>query len=175
MSQDFSDLLKVLVATALVFTLGTLAMLYLLFLLAEYGSDLPLLSTLPRGQLPDLVPLLGEARLFTTLAAAHVTAMGLALIITSNTVDKALLITSKAVAVVIMALLGFVGGQFAYLQLQTGAGFALSPLTPMVIALAGFLLLSTVLSVQRLRLFGNLRFVAALILLLAGPLLLILL
>ncbi|MGB3339285.1 MAG: hypothetical protein WBA73_19085 [Devosia sp.] len=173
MSQDFTDLLKVLAATALVFAVGTLAMLYVIYLLAQYGANLPMVGSLPLNAPPEMVPMLADNRLFTTLAAAHVTAAGLALLITSNTIDMALLITSKAVAVVITALLGFVGGHMIYLQLTEDAAFALAPLTPVAVALAIFLVLSTMLSVQNLRSLGNLRFVVAIGMVIMGPMLLV--
>ena len=173
MSQDFTDLLKVLATTALVFAVGTLAMLYVIYLLAQYGADLPMIGSVPLSAPPEMVPMLADNRLFSTLAAAHVTAAGLALLITSNTVDMALLITSKAVAVVITALLGFVGGHMIYLRLSEGAAFALAPLTPVFVALAAFLVLSSVLSVQNLRQLGNLRFVVAIGMVVTGPMLLV--
>lgn len=172
-SQDTIDLLKVLAATAIVFAIGTLTMLYVIYLLAQYGADLPMVGSLPLTAPPEMVPLLADGRLFSTLAAVLVTATGLALIIASNTVDMALLITAKAVAVVITALLGFVGGHIIYLQLTEKTAFVLSPLTPAFIALAAFLVLSTLLSVPSLRRLGNLRFVAAIALVLIGPMLLV--
>ena len=173
MSQDFIDLLKVLAATALVFAVGTLVMLYVIFLLAQYGANLPMVGSLPLAAPPEMVPMLADNRLFTTLAAAHVTAAGLALLIASNTIDMALLITSKAVAVVITAMLGFVGGHMIYLQLTENTAFALAPLAPVAIVLVGFLVLSSALSVQNLRRLGNLRFVVAIGLVVMGPLLLV--
>lgn len=173
MSQDFTDLLKVLAATALVFAASTLVMLYVIYLLAQYGANLPMVGSLPLNAPPEMVPMLADNRLFTTLAAAHVTAAGLALLLTANTIDMALLITSKAVAVVITALLGFVGGHMIYLQLTEGTAFALAPLTPVGIALLAFLALSSVLSVQNLRQLGNLRFVVAIGMVVMGPMLLV--
>lgn len=173
MSQDTIDLLKVLAATALVFAISTLAMLYVIYLLAQYGANLPMVGALPMQAPPEIVPMLADNRLFSTLAAVHVTGTGLALLIASNTIDMALLITSKAVAVVLTALLGFVGGHMVYLALTENAAIALSPLTPAFIALAAFLVLSTLLSVPSLRRLGNLRFVVALGLVLMGPVLLV--
>lgn len=162
-----------LATAALVFAAGTLAMLYVIYLLAQYGANLPMVGSLPLSAPPELVPMLADNRLFTTLAAAHVTAAGLALFMTSNTIDMALLITSKAVAVVIAALLGFVGGHMVYLQLTEGTRFAMGPLTPVFIALAVFLVLSSVLSVQNLRQLGNLRFAVAAGMVVLGPMLLV--
>lgn len=173
MSRDFTDLLKVLVATALTFAVGTLVMLYVIYLLAQYGANLPMVGSLPLSAPPEMVPMLADNRLFTTLAAAHVTAAGLALLLTSTTIDMALLITAKAVAVVITALLGFVGGHMIYLQLTENTAFALAPLTPVGMALAVFLVLSSLLSVQNLRSLGNLRFVVAIGMIIIGPLLLV--
>jgi hypothetical protein len=171
-SRDTVELLKVLVATALIFAVGTLAMLYTILLLAQYGADLPMVGSLPLTAPPELVPLLANGQLFATLAAVQVTATGLALVLTSNTVDMALLIVAKAGAVIITALLGFVAGHMVYLQLTESTAISLQPLTPAVIALLGFLVLSTVLSVGSLRQLGALRFVVAIALVVLGPLLL---
>lgn len=173
MSQDTLDLLKVLVATALVFAISTLVMLYVIYLLAQYGGNLPMIGSLPLRAPPEMVPMLADSRIFSTLAAAHVTATGLALLISSNTIDMALLITAKAVAVLITALLGFVGGHMVYLQLTEGTAFALSPLTPAFVALAAFLVLSSFLSVPSLRQLGYLRFAVAIACILMGPMLLV--
>ena len=173
MSQDFTDLLKVLATTALIFAVGTLVMLYTILLLATYGANLPMVGSLPLSAPPEMVPLLANSTIFTTLAAAHVTAAGLALLITSRTVDMALLIASKAVAVVITALLGFIAGHMIYLQLTEGTAFLLGPLTPTFIALIAFLVLSSILSVQNLRTMGNLRFVIGIALVVMGPMLLV--
>lgn len=173
MSQDTLDLLKVLVATALVFAISTLVMLYVIYLMAQYGGNLPMIGSLPLRAPPEMVPMLADNRIFSTLAAVHVTATGLALLISSNTIDMALLITAKAVTVLITALLGFVGGHMVYLQLNEGTSFALAPLTPAFIALAAFLVLSSFLSVPSLRQLGNLRFAVAIAGILLGPMLLV--
>ncbi|WP_108462673.1 hypothetical protein [Devosia naphthalenivorans] len=173
MSQDSIDLLKVLAATVLVFAAGTLVMLYVIYLLSQYGADLPMIGSLPLTAPPEMVPLLANTQLFATLAAAHVTAMGLALLLTSQTIDMALLITSKAVAVVITALIGFAGGHMIYLQLNERTALNLQALTPALIALVAFLVLSSVLSIPSFRQLGNLRFVVAIGLILIGPMLLL--
>ena len=59
------------------------------------------------------------------------------------------------------------------LQLTENVALALQPLTPVIIALGAFLVLSSLLSVQNLRRLGNLRFVAAVALVLVGPMLLV--
>lgn len=173
MSQDFTDLLKVLATAALVFAVGTLVMLYVILLLATYGANLPMVGSLPLNAPPEMVPLLADNRIFTTLAAAHVTAAGLALLVTIHSMDMALLIASKAVAVVIAALLGFIAGHMIYLQLTEDTAFSLGPLTPTVIVLLAFLVLSSVLSVQNLRQLGNLRFAVAIGFIVMGPMLLV--
>lgn len=173
MSQDTTDLLKVLAVTLLVFAGGTLVMLYIILLLAQYGANLPMIGSLPLNAPPELVPILVGNGVFATLAAVHVTASGLALLLTSNTIDMALIIAAKAVTVVIMALLGFAGGHMVYLQLNENAALNLNPLLPALIALIGFLVLSTALSVPALRRLGNLRFVVGVAAIVLGPLLLI--
>lgn len=173
MSQETTDLLKVLAVTLLVFAGSTLVMLYAILLLAQYGANLPMVGSLPLNAPPELVPLLAGTGVFATLAAVHVTASGIALLLTSNTIDMALLITAKAVAVVIMALLGFAGGHMIYLQLNENTPLTASGIAPALIALVGYFLLSTALSVPALRQLGNLRFVIAVGLVLIGPMLLV--
>lgn len=173
MSQDTTDLLKVLAVTLLIFAGGTLVMLYVILLLATYGANLPMVGSLPLNSPPELVPVLVGSGVFGTLAAVHVTASGIALLLYSNTIDMALIITAKAVSVVIMALIGFAAGHMIYLQLTENTALNLNPLLPALIALVGFLVLATVLSVPALRRLGNLRFVLGIGLIIIGPLLLI--
>ena len=96
-----------------------------------------------------------------------------ALLLASNTIDMALLIASKAVTVVIMALLGFAGGHMVYLQLTENTALNLNPLLPAIVGLVGFLVLSTILSVPALRRLGNLRYAVGIGLVILGPLLLV--
>ncbi|MGV8830515.1 MAG: hypothetical protein ACOH2N_00945 [Devosia sp.] len=173
MSQDTIDLLKVLAATLVTFAVSTLVMLYVIYLLAQYGANLPMIGSLPLNAPPEMVPLLANNQILPTLAAVHVTATGLALLLSAHTIDMALLITAKAVTVVVTALLGFVGGHMIYLQLTEGAAINLAPLNPVFIALLGFLVLSSFLSVYSLRQLGNLRYVVAIGMVLLGPLLLV--
>ena len=60
-----------------------------------------------------------------------------------------------------------------YLQLTENTPLTASGIAPAVIALAGYFLLSTMLSVQTLRGLGNLRFAVAVGLVLIGPMLLV--
>jgi hypothetical protein len=173
MSQDTTDLLKVIAVTLVLFAGTTLAMLYGIALLAQYGANLPMVGSLPLHVPPELIPLLADSRVFTTLAAVHVTATGFALLVAFNMVDMALLIVAKAVAVVIAALLGFALGHMIYLQLTENTQLNLNPLLPSLIALLGYLVLSTVLSVFSLRRLGNLRFLVGLGLVVLGPMLLV--
>lgn len=173
MSQETTDLLKVLAVTLLVFAASTLVMLYGILLLAQYGANLPMVGSVPLNAPPELVPILAGSGVFATLAAVHVTATGLALLLTSNTIDMALLITAKAVTVVIMALLGFAGGHMVFLQLTENTPLNLNPLLPALIGVIGFLVLSTVLSVPALRRLGNLRYAVGIGLVVLGPLLLV--
>lgn len=169
MSQDTMDLLKVLSITVLLFAASTLVMLYGIALFARYGADLPMVGALPLAAPPEMIPLLAESRLFSILGAVHLTASGMALLLSSNTIDMALLIAAKAATVVITALTGFSGGHLIYLQLTEDAPLALSGLTPALVALAGFLLLSSMLSVPALRRLGALRFPVGLALIVLGP------
>ncbi len=173
MSQDTTDLLKVLAVTVLVFAGSTLVMLYSIFLLAQYGANLPMVGSLPLNMPPELVPILVGSGVFATLGAVHVTASGIALLLSSSTIDMALIIAAKAVSVVIMALLGFAGGHMLYLQLTENTALNLNPLLPALVALLGFLVLATMLSVPALRRLGNLRFAVGVGLIVLGPLLLI--
>ena len=173
MSQATTDLLKVLAVTLLVFAGSTLVMLYGILLLAQYGANLPMVGSVPLNAPPELVPILAGSGVFATLAAVHVTGSGIALLLTSSTIDQALLITAKAVAVVIVALLGFAGGHMIYLQLAENTPLNLNPLTPALVGLVGFFVLSTLLSVPALRQLGNLRYAVGIGLIILGPLLLV--
>lgn len=173
MSQETTDLLKVLAVTLLVFAGSTLVMLYGIYLLAQYGANLPMVGSVPLNAPPELVPVLAGSGVFSTLAAAHVTGSGIALLLTSNTIDQALLIAAKAVTVVIVALLGFAGGHMIYLQLTENTALNLNPLMPALAGLAGFFVLSTFLSVPALRQLGNLRYAVGVGLVILGPLLLV--
>ncbi|MDF2800020.1 MAG: hypothetical protein K0R85_2764 [Devosia sp.] len=172
MSQENIELIKVWVATALVFAVGTLVMLYVILLLRRYGGDLPLIGSLPVASPPGMVPLLADPRLFVVLVAAHVSASGVALVLASQTIDLALLIAAKAMTVLIVALLGCWGGQTAYEQLTDGGAISTAGLLPMAIALAAFAALSTILSMASLRALGNLRFLVAVVAILAAPMIL---
>ncbi len=169
MSQDMMDLLKVLSITVLIFAASTLLMLYGIALFAQYGANLPMVGSLPLAVPPEMIPVLADNRLFSILGAVHVIATGLALLLVSHTIDTALLITAKAVTVVITALIGFSGGHMIYLQLTEDTPLALSGLTPALVALVAFLILSSFLSVGSLRQIGNLRFPVALALIVLGP------
>ncbi len=79
MSQDTIDLLKVLAAVLLVFATSTLVMLYVIFLMAQYGANLPMVGAVPLFAPPELIPHTGAEPGFATLAAVHVTATGIAL------------------------------------------------------------------------------------------------
>lgn len=173
MSQDTMDLLKVLAATLIVFAASTLVMLYTIYLFAQYGANLPMVGALPLTAPPELVPLLTESRVFSTLPAVHVTATGLALLVASTTIDMALLITAKAMTVIITSLIGFAGGHMIYLQINENTPLSATAIAPTVITLAGYFLLATVFSVPGLRRLGNLRFVVGLALVVLGPLLLV--
>ncbi len=173
MSNDTMELIKVLAAVVLIFAATTLAMLYGIALLAQYGADLPMIGSLPLALPPEMIPLLAESRLFTVLGAVHVMATGIALLLASHTIDMALLITAKAATVVITALLGFAGGHLVYLQLTENAPLAVSGLTPALVALVAFLVLSSMLSVPSLRRLGNLRFPVGVALVILGPALLL--
>ena len=173
MSQATTDLLKVLAVTLLVFAGSTLVMLYGILLLAQYGANLPMVGSVPLNAPPELVPILAGSGVFATLAAVHVTGSGIALLLTSSTIDQALLIAAKAVAVVIVALLGFAGGHMIYLQLTENTPLNLNPLTPALVGLVGFFVLSTLLSVPALRQLGNLRYAVGIGLIILGPLLLV--
>ncbi|MDV3250738.1 hypothetical protein DevBK_05260 [Devosia sp. BK] len=173
MSQDTMDLIKVLAAVLLVFAASTVVMLYIIYLMAQYGANLPMVGAVPLTAPPELIPLLAQNQVFATLAAVHVTATGIALALASNTLDTALLITAKAVTVVITSLIGFAGGHMIYLQLNENTPLSASGIAPALIALAGYFVLSTALSVPSLRQLGNLRFAVAVGLVLLGPLLLV--
>jgi hypothetical protein len=173
LSQDSIDLLKVLAATALVFAVSTLVMLYVIWLGALYANNWPVVGSVLPISSPDIGALIVNTRVFVVLAVVHITAMGLALFLTSHTIDMALLITSKAVSVVVTAQLGMAGGQIVFAQLNDAAPINLAALTPALVVLVGYLVLSSILSVQNLRQTGKLRFAIGALLILAAPFILV--
>jgi hypothetical protein len=173
MTQDTIDLLKVMIVVLVLMAVASLGLFYLGDLLRTYGQGLPVIGGLPTYAPPDVVPMLVDVRSFVVLGATFLVAAGIATILTSNTIDMALLLLAKAVAVLISAHLGIFAGTWAYMRLTAGSDLALVSLNRIGIALVAFLVFSSVLRTSNLRAMGLVRYPIALILILLGPIVLV--
>ena len=173
MSQDTIDLLKAMVVIVLVFALSTLVMLYLLFAYRTFGGNLPVIGSLPSYEPPAAIPLLVDVRWLVVLGATFLTGSGLTLILTSQTMDMAMLIFAKAMTLIITAAFGIFGGIWLYMRLSAGSELSLASLNRLAIALVIFFVLASVLRLSSLRASGALRFAIAAGLILLGPIVLV--
>lgn len=175
MSNDLADLIKVMAVTLLVTAVSTLVMLYTIFLVRRYVGDIPVIGMVGQVGAPGIAAILADNRVFGTLITLHVIATGIALLLASNTIDMALLITAKAATVILSALLGYAVGFMGYLQINNAGAFNLNALLPAIIAVLIYLVLSTWASMPSLRRLNHLRFPIGILAILFGPLLLLVL
>lgn len=169
MTQDLVDLLKVMLVTALLAAASALVLFGVIALVRQYGASLPLIGDAAGYAPPSAVPVLVDMRFLIVLGAVFLTASGLALVLTSTTLDTALLILAKAVCVLLSAGLGIFAGTWLFMRLTEGTELSLTSLNRPAIALLVFLLFASVLRNAALRSLGTLRLVAALGLVLLGP------
>lgn len=172
MSKELADLIKVMAVTLLVTAVSTLVMLYTIWLVRRYVGDIPIIGLVGQVGAPNVAAMLADTRIFSTLITLHVIATGIALLLTSATIDMALLITAKAATVILSALLGYAVGFMGYVQINSGPAFNLNTLLPAIIAVLVYLVLSTWLSMPSLRRLNHLRFPLGIVAILFGPLLL---
>jgi len=173
MSQDTIDLIKAMFAIFLAFAISTVAMLYLLVGLQLAGGNLPIVGDLPSYQPGAAVPLLMDVRNLVTLGATLVMGSGLALILTSMTVDMAILIFAKAMTLLVTAQAAIIAGHWTYLRITTGAELGLTGINLLGVALLVFFLLASVLRLGTFRAWGPYRFVASAAMILLAPILLV--
>jgi hypothetical protein len=173
MSQDTIDLVKAMLAIFIVFALSTLAMLYLLVAYRIFGGNLPVIGSLPGYQPDAAVPMLMETRFLVTLGATLLMGSGLALILTSVTLDMAILIFAKAMTLLVTAMFAMIAGHWAYMRLSSGSELALPGLNRLGIALIVFFLLASVLRLATFRAWGIGRFIAAAGMIVLAPVLMV--
>ncbi len=173
MSQDTIDLLKVMVVSLLIFAISTLAVVYLLVLFRTYGGNLPVVGQLPSLDLGAIIPTLTQTRLFVIFGAMFLMASGISLLLTSITVDMAILIVAKAMTLLITTMFGVLAGLWAYVRLSQGTDLALPGINRLAIALIVFFVLSSVLRSATFRGWGAMRFLAALVMILLAPIVLV--
>ena len=173
MSQDTIDLAKAMVATCALFAVSTLALLYLIVAYRLFGGNLPVIGSLPDYQPGAAVPMLMETRFLVQLGATLLMGSGLALILTSVTVDMAILIFAKAMTLLVTAMFGMLAGTWGYVRLTSGSELGLSGINRLAIALIVFFLLASVLRLSTFRAWGLGRFIAAIAMILLAPILLV--
>ena len=173
MSQDTIDLIKVMVVSLLIFAISTIAMVYLLVLYRTFGGSVPVIGKLPSLDLGAMIPALTQTRLFVILGAMFVMGSGISLILSSVTIDMAMLIIAKAMTLLITAMFGVLGGLWAYVRLSQGNELALPGINRLAIALIVFFVLSSVLRNATFRGWGAMRIVAAVVMIILAPVLLV--
>lgn len=173
MSQDTIDLIKVMVVSLLIFAISTIAIVYLLVVFRTYGGSVPVIGKLPSLDLGAIIPALAETRLLVILGAMFVMASGISLILTSVTIDMAMLIIAKAMTLLITAMFGVLAGLWGYVRLSQGTELALPGINRLGIALIVFFVLSSVLRNATFRGWGAMRFVAAAAMIILAPVLLV--
>jgi hypothetical protein len=173
MSQDTVDLIKVMVVSLVVFAISTLATVYLLVLFRTYAGSVPVIGRLPGLEIGNMVPALVDTRLFVILGATYLMASGLSLFLTSVTLDMAMLIIAKAMTLLITALFGILGGLWGYVRLAQGNDLTLPGINRLAIALIVFFVLSSVLRTATFRSWGALRFLAAVVMIILAPVVLV--
>jgi len=173
MSQDTIDLIKVMVVSLLIFTVSTIVAVYLLVLFRTYAGAVPVIGKLPSLDLGAIIPALAETRLFVILGAIFVMGSGISLLMTSMTIDMAILIIAKAMTLLITAMFGVLAGLWGYVRLSQGSELALPGINRLAIALIVFFVLSSVLRSATFRSWGTMRFVAAAAMIILAPVLLV--
>ena len=173
MSQDTIDLVKVMVVSLLIFAISTIAVVYLLVLFRTYGGNVPVIGKLPSLDLGAIIPALAQTRLLVILGAVFVMASGISLVLTSVTIDMAMLIIAKAMTLLITAMFGVLAGLWGYVRLSQGTELALPGINRLAIALIVFFVLSSVLRSATFRGWGAMRFVAAAVMIVLAPVLLV--
>ena len=173
MSQDTIDLVKAMLAIFLVFAISTLAILYLLVAYHLFGGNLPVIGSLPPYQPNAIVPMLMETRVLVVLGATLLMGSGLALILTSVTIDMAILIFAKAMTLLVTAMFAIIAGHWGYVRLSSGGELGLPGLNRLGIALIVFFLLASVLRLATFRAWGVGRIIAAIGMILLAPVLMV--
>ena len=173
MSQDTIDLVKVMVVSLLVFAISTMATVYLLVLFRSYAGSVPVIGTLPTLDIGSLLPVLVGTQLFVILGAMFLMASGITLIMTSATVDMAMLIIAKAMTLLITAMFGVLAGLWGYVRLAQGTELGLPGINRLAIALIVFFVLASVLRSATFRGWGAMRFVAAAAMIVLAPVVLV--
>lgn len=173
MSQDFTDLVKVMVVSLLIFAISTLATLYMLVLFRHYAGSVPIIGALPPLAIGTMIPTLTQSRLFVVLGAIFVMASGISLLLSSVTIDMAILIIAKTMTLLITAMFGILAGLWAYVRLTLGSTLALPGINQLAVALIVFFVFSSVLRPTIFRNRGAIQFIAAIIMILLAPVVLV--
>jgi hypothetical protein len=173
MAQDTVDLVKVMVVSLLIFAISTMATVYLLVLFRNYAGAVPIIGSLPTLDIGTMIPALAETRLFVILGAMFLMASGISLMLTSVTIDMAMLIIAKAMTLLITAMFGALAGLWGYVRLTLGTELALPGINRLAIALIVFFVLSSVLRTTTFRNWGAMRFLAALVMIVLAPVVLV--
>ncbi|GHA11234.1 hypothetical protein GCM10007989_01930 [Devosia pacifica] len=173
MSQDTIELVKVLLVTALIMLVGTLALFYLLLGIATFGQDLPVIGDLAPYAPTDMIPQLVDMRPFVVVGAVFLVVCGLTLMLSSLTLDMATALFAKAAAMLLAAHFGIFAGTWLFVRLSSGNELSIASLNRPGIALLAFFAFATIFRNAALRGLGAMRFAIAVLLILLGPVVLV--
>lgn len=173
MAKDSLDTLKAVLFVALLFAGAALAALFILDAWLAYGRALPLVADLPDYRPPNTVQMLSFMRPLSVVAACWLVAAGAALLLRSAYIDHMLQIFAKAFAMLSAAYLGVIGGHWAYLRMTRTGDVDLEGLTRLAVVFVAATLVAMFLRLESLRPSPPIRYLAAILAILLGPLLLV--
>jgi hypothetical protein len=172
-TADVLDLLKVLVVCALLMAIGAIVLFGGAHLAANAQLSIDWIAAFGGIEPRSVIPVLTDLRMWTLVGAIFLAASGIALLLTSATLDMGLSLLAKAVAVLASAQLGVIGGTWVYLRFAFGDALSLDTVNRLVIVLAVGVLFASLLSNASLRRLGWGRVAAGLGLIVAAPLIVV--
>lgn len=173
MAKDSLDTLKAVLFVALLFAGAALAALFILDAWLAYGRGLPLVSGLPDYRPPNTVQMLAFMRPLAVVAGCWLVAAGAALLLRSPYIDHMLQIFAKAFAMLAAAYLGVIAGHWAYLRMTRTGDVEPEGLARLAVVFVAATLIAMFLRLESLRPSPPVRYIAAILAILLGPLLLV--
>lgn len=170
--NDTIDLLKVMLVGALLMAAGAICLFGLAHLAMNVGLSIDWIATFGALDPAGSAPLLADIRPLALFGSIFLAASGLALLVTSATLDMGLILLAKTIAVLTASYLGIIMGIWGYLRLAHGTQMPLEGLNRLVIVLVLAVLFAGVFSNASLRRAGWGRLALALGLIAAAPIVL---
>jgi hypothetical protein len=172
-TAEVIDLLKVMLVCALLMAAGAIVLFGGAHLATNAGLSIDWIAAFGGIEPRAAVPLLSDVRMWVLVGSVFLAAAGLALLVTSATLDMGISLLSKAIAVLSAAQLGIVGGVWVYLRFAHGIAIGIEGLNRLAIVLVLAVLFSSALSNASLRRLGWGRLAAGIGMIVAAPLILV--